>query len=84
MGRLKCPQCEAALTAEDFPVNGTIGVCPGCARSLVREGKAARLATGADLEALPAADVHALRRARPTAWRQATQARLNQILANKH
>ena len=78
-----CPSCGVALDPHVFLIADRIGVCSSCARSLVREGEAVRLATGADMATLSAVEVNELRRARPSAWRQATQARLNQILASK-
>lgn len=81
---MTCPQCGAPLEPQVFIIADRVGVCPSCARSLVRDGEdGVRLATGADFAGLSAAEITELRRQRPSAWRQATQARLNQILASK-
>lgn len=70
-----CPGCSTALEpSEDLPVDGRIGVCPKCARSLVLEGDTLRFATSADLEHLNDGQIKELRKARPSEWRKAVLA----------
>lgn len=84
---MTCPNCSTKLTADDFPVDGRIGVCHHCARSIAKyrvdsdaSSDALRLATSADLEHLSDAQIQQLRKARPSNWRQAVRARHAQIV----
>ncbi len=85
---MTCPGCSTDLISDDFPVDGNVGICPKCARSVVKDVEATefgglpflRFATSADLEHLSDADVQALRRARPKAWRDDVRARHAQIV----
>ena len=80
---MQCPGCSTELTATDFPVDGKIGICSKCARSLALDVEASpvlRFATSADLEHLSDAQVQQLRKARPSNWRQAVRARHAQIV----
>ena len=56
---MKCPNCAASLTAENLPVDGRIGTCQQCGRSLVlmdadeiavRQGLIDRIAIEAGLQ----------------------------------
>lgn len=76
-----CPCC--ITTVSEFPINGTLGVCPTCARSLVKEGRKVRLATKADILALTGDQVSQLRHARPAAWRNSVRARHARIVGGR-
>lgn len=84
---MTCPNCGATVTADHLLVDGRIGICPQCARSLALDSiimpdiveQTLRVATSADFEHLSEAQIRMLRAARPAAWRQgvlATKARL--------
>ena len=78
---MTCPCCADPVS--DFPVNDTIGVCPSCARSLVKEGRRVRVATAEDLRGLTAGQITELRQARPAAWRNDVRARHARIVGAK-
>lgn len=59
---IACPSCGASIAF--VPVVGAIGICPSCLRSLVIDGKNARLATGDDTTVLDDGDLAKLRKAR--------------------
>ena len=78
---LLCPSCAATVTTGDLCVHESIGVCPSCARSIVKVKTKVRLATGEDLRGLTAGQIVELRHARPTAWRNDVRARHAAIVA---
>ena len=80
---MTCPNCQAALTPQDFTGPGGVMVCPTCARSLVREPGQARVARAADLLVLTPGQIADLRQARPAAWRNDVRARHAQIVSTK-
>lgn len=76
---MTCPNCATPVTAENLSVDGKIGVCPYCARSLAFDGRALRFATSSDLERLDDGQIKELRLARSGEWRKsvlATKSRL--------
>lgn len=81
---MTCPNCQTELAAGDWRVNDTVGVCQSCARSLVKDGRVARLATSADIRALSGDQVTQLRQARPTAWRNDVRARHKAIVGGRN
>lgn len=88
---MSCPQCGAPLTLEVFATEGppttampsALGVCPCCARSLVKEGDGISTATLVDIQHLTPAQIAKLRQARPAAWRASVKARHAQIVGAK-
>jgi LSD1 subclass zinc finger protein len=72
-----CPLCDADVSKVE--AIGGLLTCSGCARTLVLEKGAARVATAEDVAALPAAMQAQLRASRPAEWRAETTARLKQI-----
>lgn len=80
---MTCPSCQATLAKTDWRVHDTIGVCPSCARSVVKDKRTVRLATAADIRALSGDQLTQLRQARPTTWRNSVRARHKAILGRR-
>ena len=80
---MTCPACDSTVTNADLRIDGTIGVCPRCARSLVNEKRTLRLATAEDIKTLMPSQITDLRHARPTAWRNDVRARHNAIIGGR-
>lgn len=76
-----CPLCDVDVSKVEA-VGGVV-ICPGCARSLVLEKGAARLATAADVMGLTDGQRDGLRKARPAEWRATRQARTKAIRGRK-
>lgn len=76
-----CPNCASPVC--DFPILDTYGVCPLCARSLVKVNGEVRLATAGDIRELSPKQVKELRLARPAAWRNDVRARHAQIVGGR-
>jgi len=75
---MTCPHCSAAI---DSPtLLGALTVCQSCARTLVLDGESVRLATADDTAG---ADIAALKKLRPKAWREATLARKRAIVGGR-
>ena len=72
---MTCPSCATDLSQ----MPDGIGVCPTCARSVVKDEAGVRFATDQDLQALTAGEQAALRKARPATWRADVAARKKQI-----
>lgn len=80
---MTCPACVGDVTPADLRIDGTIGVCPTCARSVVLDADALRTATSADLAGLTPAQITQLRQARPKAWRDDVRARHARIMGGR-
>ena len=72
---MTCPSCRTVIAKADLRINDTIGVCPTCARSLVKDHGQIRLARAEDVRGLTAGQISDLRQARPAAWRNDVRAR---------
>ena len=83
MGRMTCPACDAPVAAADLCIEDRIGVCPACARSIVLDGRAVRLATAEDIHGLTPGQITQLRHARPTAWRNDVRARHARLMGGR-
>ena len=80
---MPCPSCRATLTNADWLVKDSVGVCSSCARSLVKDNGAVRLATAEDIQALNGDQLTQLRQARPAAWRNSVRARHKAIVEGR-
>ena len=78
-----CPACATTVTTADLRIHETVGVCPACARSLVKDKRKLRLATAQDIRALTPGQIMDLRQARPSAWRNAVRARYKGIVGRR-
>ena len=80
---MTCPGCGGPVKPVDLRVDATLGVCPACARSIVKDKGKLRLATAADIRAVAPGQVTELRQARPTAWRNDVRARHQGIVGGR-